>query len=83
MYTIPGGFGRVHLAPGATPCSCPSFGKALPLLLLLQLANDRIAREAMIMLDVFFIVLNFEGIGKCSDYFDLPTNRVIAKPDFR
>jgi len=62
IYTIPGGFGRLHLADGATPCNCPSFGSELPLLPLLQLDNATIADTATRENNKFFIVFNFEGI---------------------
>jgi hypothetical protein len=73
MYTIPGGFGNTHLEAGATPCNWPSAGKLLPLLPFPQLNKEKIATEAIKKLVLFFIVLYFEGIGKCNDYFELQT----------
>ena len=71
---MPGGLGNTHLDAGDTPCSCPSFGRTLPLLLLLQLNRIGIATKATNTLVVFFVVFNFGGMGKCNDYFDLSTS---------
>lgn len=79
---MPGGFGNTHLDAGDTPCSCPSFGRTLPLLLLLQLNRIGIATTAISTLVVFFIVFNFGGMGKCNDYFGLRTSGAMDYKSF-
>jgi len=55
---MPGGFGNDHPLAGATPCNCPSFGKALPFLFLPNEQPDKeiIAIEAIKMNERFSIV---------------------------
>ena len=79
---MPGGFGNTHLEAGDTPCNWPSLGRALPLLLLLQLKRIGIATKAINTLVVFFIVFNFGGMGKCNEYFDLSTSGAIDYKKF-
>jgi hypothetical protein len=64
MKTMPGGFDRLYLLAGATPCNCPSSGNPLwDFPILPQPATmKRAARD--IGMDRFFIFIILKGNGQ-------------------